>query len=140
MDIERWPGGAIGRSRMSALGDLLWVVSNARDARADFDAQVAETFALLDAALKEGGSTPADRIEYAFRLVTSRRPNSREMEVLKKLYGEQKELFLANPKGAEDLARVGQTASDAKLDRAELAASTALAGALLNLDDFIMKR
>lgn len=57
MNIERWAGGAVGRSRMSALGDLLWVVSNARDARAEFDAQVAETFALLDASLKEGGSS-----------------------------------------------------------------------------------
>ena len=91
-------------------------------------------------ALKEGGATTADRVDFAFRLVTGRPPSARELDVLKKLYAEQKELFLANPKGAKDLAGVGQTASDPQLDRAELAASTALAGALLNLDDFVMKR
>jgi enamine deaminase RidA (YjgF/YER057c/UK114 family) len=41
---------------MSALGDLLWVVSNARNPRADFEAQVTESLDLLDSALQEGGS------------------------------------------------------------------------------------
>ena len=91
-------------------------------------------------ALTEGGPTLEDRISYAFRLVTSRRPNTRELEVLRKLYTEQKEIFRTNGPGAEALAKVGESTSDQTLDRADLAASTALAGALLNFDDFVMKR
>ena len=90
--------------------------------------------------LREGGTTLEDRISYAFRLVTSRRPSPRETDVLRKLYAEQKEIFLVNGRGAEALAKVGESASDPALDRADLAASTALASALLNFDDFVMKR
>jgi enamine deaminase RidA (YjgF/YER057c/UK114 family) len=56
MDIERWPAGALGRSRAVAFGSLLWVVANATNANADFQAQVAETLARLDASLQEAGS------------------------------------------------------------------------------------
>ncbi len=91
-------------------------------------------------ALKEGGATLESRITFAFRLLTSRPPNARELEVLKKLYQEQVEIFRANPEGSTALSKVGSAASDAALDRAELAASTALANAILNFDDAVIKR
>lgn len=54
--IERWPASAAGRSRLVAFGDMVFAVANARDEHADLDTQISETFALLDAALAEGGS------------------------------------------------------------------------------------
>jgi hypothetical protein len=57
MNIQRWPSDAPGRSRVVAFGPLLWLVANARDADADFHAQVEETLALLDASLQTAGSS-----------------------------------------------------------------------------------
>jgi enamine deaminase RidA (YjgF/YER057c/UK114 family) len=56
MKIERWPAGAAGRSRAVAFGSLLWVVANATNADTDFQSQVTETLARLDASLEEAGS------------------------------------------------------------------------------------
>jgi enamine deaminase RidA (YjgF/YER057c/UK114 family) len=56
MEITRWAGTARGRSRASALGEMLWLVANATDARGDFPAQVTETLANLDNTLREAGS------------------------------------------------------------------------------------
>ncbi len=57
MNIERFTGAAVGRSRSVAYAGLVWTVSNARDTSADFVAQVDETLALLDASLAEAGSS-----------------------------------------------------------------------------------
>jgi len=54
--IERWTGTAVGRSSTVANGSLVWTVANAREHSADFDSQVLETLALLDANLKAAGS------------------------------------------------------------------------------------
>lgn len=90
--------------------------------------------------LREGGASIDERVAFAFRLLTSRRPTSREQQVLRQLYQEQLELFRADASGAESLSKVGQSGNDASLDRAELAAATALASAILNFDDAVSKR
>ncbi len=59
MNIERWPGSAAGRSRASALGQLLWLVANATDPAADFRGQVTQTLAAMDDALGAAGSNRA---------------------------------------------------------------------------------
>ena len=59
MDIKRWNTQAVGRSQTVALGPLLWTVANARDRTADFAAQTAETFARLNQALVDAGSSRA---------------------------------------------------------------------------------
>jgi len=56
MHIERWSGGSAGRSRIISAGGLVWTVANARDPAAPFEGQVAESLAMLDAHLREGGS------------------------------------------------------------------------------------
>ena len=73
----------------------------------------------VEAAEKIGAcaSKADDPIQYTFRLLTSRRPNDREAAVLKHLYDEQLALT-----------------SDKHL------AATALASAVLNFDDAVMKR
>ena len=91
-------------------------------------------------AMKEGGTTADARIVYAFRLLAGRKPAERELKILRRLYAEQLALFRADGKDAEALGKVGESASDPSLDRAELAASAAVAETLLNFDDVILKR
>ena len=95
---------------------------------------------LGERALKEGGATLDDRIKFTFRLLTSRQPTARELRVLRSLYEEQLTSFRAHPSDAEALLKVGRAPSDPALDRAELAASAALAGAILNFDEAVQKR
>jgi hypothetical protein len=91
-------------------------------------------------ALKEKAASAADQITLTFRLLTGRKPNLRELRVLEKLRDEQLALFRANREGAETMLKVGESAFDPKLDRAELAAATAVASAILNFDEAILKR
>ena len=90
--------------------------------------------------LKEGGATADTRITFAFRLLTGRHPTKAELSVLKKLHAEQLALFRANTDNALALEKVGESSTDQSLDRAELAACTALANTLLNFDEAVFKR
>ncbi|HEV2294168.1 MAG TPA: DUF1553 domain-containing protein [Tepidisphaeraceae bacterium] len=90
--------------------------------------------------LMEDGATLDDRIGWAVRLLTGRAANSRELEVLKQLYAEQRALFAADPDAATKLLKVGEKPNDETLDRADLAAGTVLAIALFNHDGAVMRR
>ena len=91
-------------------------------------------------ALQEGGKTLDERIVFTFRLLTSRRPASRELAVLRRLYQEQLALFTSNPEGAAALIQIGATKSNPMLNPVELAAGTVLASTLLSFDEAIQKR
>ena len=95
---------------------------------------------LAERALKECGPTPEARIPFAFRLLTSRSPSAKELAVLRRLYQEQLDSFRADVDGAAALLKVGESTSDPTLDKPELAATTALASAILNFDEAIQKR
>jgi hypothetical protein len=56
------------------------------------------------------------------------------------MFDEQRVLFAADPEAADKLLKVGEMKTDAPLDKAELAAGTVLANALLNHDQAIMLR
>lgn len=56
MTIQRRASTAQGRSRTVAYGGLVWTVANATDPSADFEAQVAQSLALLESHLTEAGS------------------------------------------------------------------------------------
>lgn len=56
MHIERWSSISPGRSRTVSAGGLVWTVANARQPSAPFEAQVAESLAMLDEHLREAGS------------------------------------------------------------------------------------
>ena len=91
-------------------------------------------------ALKENAASIADQITLTFRLLTGRQPTTRELRVLEKLRTEQLALFRANHADAEAMLKIGESASDPKLDRAELAAAAAVASAVMNFDEAILKR
>jgi hypothetical protein len=89
---------------------------------------------------KEGGPTADSRIAYVFRLMTSLDPSPGQLDTLRKLYDEQREIFAADPASAQNLLNTGETKVDAGLDKADLAAGTVLAEALFNFDDTMMRR
>jgi hypothetical protein len=95
--------------------------------------------ALATRLIKEGGSTPQDRLTYGFRLVTGRRPSVAELEVLVAGFDEDAATYAEFPDAATQLLAVGERPAAADLDTAELAAWTVTANVLLNLDEFVTR-
>jgi hypothetical protein len=105
------------------------------------DVQITEAARLVSQRmLNEGGIDLDDQITWAFRLVTSRRPTGQELDLLKQLFGEQREIFASDPQAAAKLLAVGETPNSPSLPPVDLAAGTVLAEALLNHDEAIMRR
>ena len=90
--------------------------------------------------MKEGGTTTENRTAWAFRTVTGRTASAREIEVLKKLFDEQRAAFAKDEKAAEKFLSVGEGKHDANLNRVELAAATQLALTILNHDEAVNRR
>ncbi len=90
-------------------------------------------------ALREGGKSVNSQIAYVFRLALARKPSAQEARVLRDLLSQQLINYRKDKKAAGDLLRVGESAVDAKIDQAELAAWTMVASAILNLDETITK-
>jgi hypothetical protein len=95
---------------------------------------------LGERALHEADPSPDARITFAFRLLTSRTPTAKELAILRRLYDEQLASFRADGEGTASLLKVGEANSDPALNQAELAAATALASAILNFDEALLKR
>ena len=93
---------------------------------------------LAERMLVEGGPDRASRLTFGFRLVTARSPTAAELEVLSDSLASIRSRFLANDTAAAELLRVGESPLP-RLEPAELAAYTAVANILLNLDEFVTK-
>jgi hypothetical protein len=89
--------------------------------------------------IREGGSDVADRIRYAFRLATSRRPDSGEVKLLAEVFRQQLADYRREKGAAEKLLAVGGFKADESLDEGELAAWTTIASMILNLDETVTK-
>ncbi len=94
---------------------------------------------LAQRVLREAGSSPTERIALAFKLCTARAPEPAESQVLERIYETQLARFRGDAEAAQKLTSVGESPVPADLDRAELAAWTAVANVLLNLDETITK-
>jgi hypothetical protein len=88
--------------------------------------------ALAGRMLREGGDTDRSRVEYGFRLVTSRRPKLDETDRILSWQSLQREYFAAHADAARKIA--GDAA-----DRASQASWTMVANVLLNLDEALTK-
>jgi Protein of unknown function (DUF1553)/Protein of unknown function (DUF1549)/Planctomycete cytochrome C/Concanavalin A-like lectin/glucanases superfamily len=95
--------------------------------------------ALAQRMMKEGDSSPVDRVDFAFRLATARLPSPAEREVLVGSYNEQLQDFRTHRDDAAKLVAVGASKYDSRLDPSELAAWTTVASMILNLDETITK-
>lgn len=89
--------------------------------------------------LREGGDVAESRLAFGFRLMTARSPRAAEMAILKASLERALREFQSDPAGAAMLLKVGEAATDATLNVAELAAYTTLASTLLNLGETVMK-
>jgi hypothetical protein len=96
--------------------------------------------ALAQRVLREQKGTNRDgRLRYAFRLCTGRLPEPAEQNVLRRVLDLQSNNYRRDRQAARDLVRVGESPRPAGLDAAELAAWTAVANLLLNLDETITR-
>lgn len=93
----------------------------------------------------EGGKTDAERIAYAFRLCTARKPTADESALLLGLLGKHRERFVAGEANAVEVATGVKELKQAKekipagIDVADWAAYALVARVLLNLDETITK-
>jgi len=96
--------------------------------------------ALAERVLLEAGRDQSDRIEYAFRLATARKPSGKEAGVLRTLLKNRLDGYRRDPKSAARLLGVGEAPRDKRLDVVEHAAWTTVASVILNLDETITKQ
>jgi hypothetical protein len=94
---------------------------------------------LAQRTLQQAGPGAVGRLTWSFRLCTGRRPQVRELEVLGRLLAGQMSHYRQDPEAAEALAGVGEFSRPQGLEVGELAAWTALANVLLNLDETVTK-
>jgi cytochrome c553 len=96
--------------------------------------------ALARRTLTEGGSTDGDRLSYAFRLTTARTPTDAEADVLLQLLAKQDRRLADGWLSAGELAGIKPTSTlPPDTTPRRLAAWTAVARVLLNLDETITK-
>jgi hypothetical protein len=95
--------------------------------------------ALAQRMILEGGSTAEERITFAFRLATSRSPKSAELEILQQGLRKHLDHYRQATMAAQELLKVGAMAHNVRLEPCELAAYTATASVILNLDETITK-
>ena len=89
--------------------------------------------------ITEGGAKPEERLDFGFRIVTSRRPTVAEQGILKTSLDKHLARFQQNKPAAEQLIKYGESLAKAGLDPVELAAYTMVANLLLNLDETLTK-
>lgn len=90
--------------------------------------------------IKEGGATPEARLEWAFRLLTARRPDERELRILVDNLHAQIRHFRERPEAALQLLATGEKRVELQMDAADAAGYTATASLLLNLDEAITRQ
>ncbi len=89
--------------------------------------------------IHKGGEGIDDKIAYAFRLATARRPSKTELAVLREIYDGALQRYNADRDGAKTLLSVGESKRDESIDVAEHAAWTIVGSALLNLDETLVR-
>ncbi len=93
--------------------------------------------ALAQRLMSRSEDTPEARIVLAFRLATARGPDADERAILLRRLGLLRDHYRADPGAALKLVSVGEAPRDPNLDVPELAAYTAIASLILNLDETI---
>jgi hypothetical protein len=89
--------------------------------------------------LTDGGSTADSRITFAFRLATCRAPSADELRVLRTSLEKYAARFRQAPASAAEFVSHGESPRNKSLDVIELAAHTAMASVLLNMDETVSK-
>jgi hypothetical protein len=90
------------------------------------------------ATMKEGTTTP-ERLNAMYRRALSRPAKPEEIKVLEALVEKHRAEFKKDPKGAQELLKVGLAPLPANTDAAELAAWTSVARVVLNLHEAVTR-
>ena len=88
---------------------------------------------LAERILMEVKGNDDTRITLAFQLALTREPTVKELQILTKLLGAQRERYKTNPEDAKKLMATGSKPVSADLEPYELAAWTSITRALLNI-------
>ena len=94
---------------------------------------------LAERLVREGGSTPAERIDFAYRLVLARSAKPAEKRILAGVLEDYEKKYRAAPDAAVELLSYGDSTRNRHIQPGELAAYTAAASVILNLDATITK-
>ena len=89
--------------------------------------------------LKEGGTTPADRIAWAWKTATNRTATPEEIGVLSGLLSRHQQAFEKDAKQPETFLTIGLKPVEQGIAKAELAAYTSVARAILNLHETVTR-
>lgn len=81
-----------------------------------------------------------NRLNTAFRLLTSRASTDKEANILRRLYQDQQARFSASPADAIAMLTVGDSPRNDKLNAADHAATTVVIQAVMNFDECVTKR
>lgn len=90
--------------------------------------------------LKEGPADTTGRLQLAFRLCVARAADAHEIKALETLLQRSLATYHTDPALATKMATQPLGPADKGADLAELAAWTAVAGVVMNLDEFLMRR
>lgn len=94
---------------------------------------------LAERVMRDGGSRPEKRIDCLYRLVLARSPKPHESESVLALIDRFRKRYGADTAAAAAFLAHGESAGNPKLEPAELAAYTAAASLVLNLDEAATK-
>jgi hypothetical protein len=89
--------------------------------------------------MKEGGTSPSDRIRFAWKLVMARAPSDREISLLHKSLDRLLEEYHRDPTAAAKLLAVGESKRDESLNAVDHAAYAGVCLAILNTDEAMTK-
>lgn len=104
------------------------------------DPQYVEAARLMaERMMREGGTSITDRIRYGHRLALARHPDEYVLKILTNGHADYLATYRADPEAAASLVGVGKSEAEGDLDPARLAAMTAVASILLNLDETVTK-
>lgn len=95
--------------------------------------------ALAERVLTSAETTEDGRLALAFRRVLARKPNAKELTILRAGLKRLREQYAADPDAARKLLAVGQSKRNEKLDVTEHAAWAGLCNMILNLDEALTK-
>jgi hypothetical protein len=89
--------------------------------------------------MREDGSSDGERVDFAFLQAVSRRPDDVERNLLQKLLDENRKHYGAEPEAAKKIVGTGLAPVPEELDAVELASWTAVARAILNMNETITR-
>jgi hypothetical protein len=94
---------------------------------------------LAQTALKTGGSTDDERLDFVARRILARPFRGEELPVVQASLAELQKFYAAHGDDAKKLISEGESKADASVDVSQLAAWTMLVNELMNLDEVLNK-